>query len=282
MKQLHKITVPTDFSENSLSAAVYALWLADNHQCSVHVLHVVHPETGDLDVPVISAQSTMQKVEVAEAVMATFVQSAIDKLESLYKPRHEVAIESSIRVGMPTNELMKFISEAESDMIVMGTRGKHNRLDQMFGSVTTSVLRKADVPVFIIPVAIHTLGIRTVGYATDLDPSEAMHIWKTGKLLQPFHSLMRIVHVHSSDCRHTYDIDDFKDFLGSSTLSLQTTFHQVKGRDVESALMEFSEDHELDVLAFHAPKRSWIERLWHHSVSRNLALFNKTPMLSIR
>ena len=57
--------------------------------------------------------------------------------------------------GKPSNEIIRFASENQVDMIVLGTHGK-GMLDQaLFGSTTERVVRRAPCPVLTVRTAEH-------------------------------------------------------------------------------------------------------------------------------
>jgi nucleotide-binding universal stress UspA family protein len=262
---------------------VYAMWLADNHNAEVIVLHVVLPGTGDLDIPVISAGETMRRVNSAEEILEIFVDTSKQALLEMYQPRNPQRIKLSVKIGAAVHELAQTVKDDDIDIVVMGTRGKHNRLDDFFGSITTAALRKCTVPVFVIPEKIRTPGMRNVGFATDLNPADAVQIWKAGQILAPCHPIMRVVHVATDEDKSSrMSLDELKDFMSGRQLALQLHFHEIKGGKVEEELRAFVDEYQLDLLVFHAPQRNLFERLGHHSLSRNLALFSSIPLLSVR
>ena len=279
--KINTILVPTDFSDHSISAGAYAYWLADNYQAEVRFLHVVQPETGDLDIPVISAKGTLNRVEAARGVLEAY-QGAVDsKLRSMYQPRNEVPVSAEVIIGAPGSEIPKVISN-EADLCVIGTRGKHNRLDHLFGSITTAVLGRADIPVFVIPAGIDHLSISSAGYATELDMADPLLIWRTASLLKHFNPLLSIINVQENeDDTHETSLAELKEFLETS-LPLKTAFHELKGESVGERLRTYSKRHKLDLLVLHGRKRSWLEHLWNPSVSRKLALESESPILLIR
>ena len=280
--KINHIIVPTDFSDNSRNAAAFAIWLADNHQSKLTILHVVLPGTGELDVPVISAGDTVNRIRTAEEIMEIFRDTAVRELNTRYRPRNEIEISLEIRVGAPAVELMTSIKENDCDLVVMGTRGEHNRLDEIFGSVTTSTLRKTPVPVFVVPAGANKIGFREVAFATDLDSDDALAIWQSSKILQPFNPIMRIIHVDANGKGEAKEMSDFKEFLTGRPVSLQMTFHSLDGKVVEEAIAQFANDRDLDLIALHSPKRTLLERIGHHSISRNLALHTDVPLLMMR
>ncbi len=77
MTTINKILFPTDFSACAQNAFQHALTLADKMDASIHLLHVIYPESAPLDVPVVALQPTRQKVETAKEVMVNFMQQQI-------------------------------------------------------------------------------------------------------------------------------------------------------------------------------------------------------------
>jgi nucleotide-binding universal stress UspA family protein len=63
---------------------------------------------------------------------------------SLLKPR--------LRVGKPYEEIIRSAREADTDLIILGVRGR-NALDlAMFGSTTHRVIQKGPCPVLTVPL----------------------------------------------------------------------------------------------------------------------------------
>lgn len=278
---IRTIVVPTDFSDHAVSAGAYAMWLADNHQASVVFLHVVQPETGDLDVPVISAKRTKDRIEAAREVLKAFGGAVDTKIRSMYQPRKSIETSAEVIVGAPGSEIPKVLAR-QADLCVIGTRGEHNRLDHLFGSVTTTVLKRSDVPVFVVPSDIDHLSISNAGYATELELTDGMLLWRMARLLKPFHPQIAIVHVNDSErSEHETSLEELKTF-SESAISLSTSTFELKGDDIGDLLNAFSKRHKLDLLALRAQRRSWFESLWHPSIRRKLALEAEVPLLLLR
>jgi nucleotide-binding universal stress UspA family protein len=64
-----------------------------------------------------------------------------------------IATETAIRVGSPAEEICRQVDETGADLVVMGSTGKRIVERERVGSVTDSVLRKANVPVLSVPRA---------------------------------------------------------------------------------------------------------------------------------
>jgi nucleotide-binding universal stress UspA family protein len=60
--------------------------------------------------------------------------------------------ESSVRFGLPADEILSAAAEHGADLLVMGSHG-HGALYHLFtGSVVTGVLKRTPCPVLVIPL----------------------------------------------------------------------------------------------------------------------------------
>ena len=94
------------------------------------------------------------------------------------------------------NWITQYAKEKNIDLIVMGTRGKHNTLEKTFGTVTTGVVRKAPCPVLVIPEKARFQSIEAVGYATNLNETDSCNIWKLGKFFEGLNPSIHCVHIN--------------------------------------------------------------------------------------
>jgi len=72
-----------------------------------------------------------------------------------------VRVETRVRYGDPTHEILAGAAETGADLIAMTTHGRSGLGRLLFGSVAEAVLRRADVPVFLMRLtesAINTEG----------------------------------------------------------------------------------------------------------------------------
>jgi nucleotide-binding universal stress UspA family protein len=69
---------------------------------------------------------------------------------------------TKVRCGEPVAEILAATTEAEADLIIMTTHGRSGFGRLLFGSVTEAVLRRADVPVFLMRQTAAQVAARTV------------------------------------------------------------------------------------------------------------------------
>ena len=103
----------------------------------LHVLHVPeHPgESAEAEYP-IGLFETMQN-------------AAHDRLGELLTEReiHDLHPERVMRIGTPSDEIVRYAAERGIDLIVMGTHGRTGVARVLMGSVAETVVRKAFCPV---------------------------------------------------------------------------------------------------------------------------------------
>ncbi len=133
--KLGKILFCTDFSAHSDRALEYALSLAMEYNAELTLLHVVEdlPESKDL-----------QSVTAA----------AIRKLEKRVPDQAQTwcTVKPVVRLGKPYQEIIQLALESQTDLVIMGVRGR-NALDlALFGSTTHRVIQLGSCPVLAVHI----------------------------------------------------------------------------------------------------------------------------------
>lgn len=128
--QLRKILCCVDFSEHSPRALEYAFSLGLQYGAEVTLLHVLE------DAKDASEQSDR----------------ALESIEQLvpHDARNWASVVPSVRSGRPYQQIIEHATEAQTDLIIMGVRGR-NAVDlAVFGSTTHRVLQLGPCPVLAV------------------------------------------------------------------------------------------------------------------------------------
>ena len=131
------ILVPIDFSETSDAALKYAVGLAQAVTAQLYLLHVPGKTGEDLE---------------ADFPIGQFESTARGRLEAVTGPEHLARIrpEYAVRIGTPADEIIRYATERDIDLIVMGTHGRSGVAHVVIGSVTEKVVRAAPCPVLVV------------------------------------------------------------------------------------------------------------------------------------
>lgn len=130
---LRKILLCSDFSECSDQALQYAISLATEYKSELSLLHVLEhlPST---------EQRELENTSVIHLLEGKIPQAVRDSCE----------VRTIVRAGKPFEEIVKEAEKSQTDLIVVGVRGR-NVLDlALFGSTTQRVLQMGPCPVLAI------------------------------------------------------------------------------------------------------------------------------------
>jgi nucleotide-binding universal stress UspA family protein len=130
---LRKILFCTDFSDRAHHALSYAFSLAMEYNAELTLLHVLD----DIGTPEFLKEGTI---------------TALAELEKPVPPdvRNWCSIKAVVRVGRPYQEIIQLALESQSDLIVMGVRGRGALDLALFGSTTQRVLQLGSCPILAV------------------------------------------------------------------------------------------------------------------------------------
>lgn len=141
---LRTVLCPTDFSDISARAEIYAAAMARHYGASLHLLHVDPPMPvmapyGEIPV---DARMFEEQREVADADLAAAAERARSQ---------GLTVETTMKGGHPAREILKLADTAPADMLVIGTHGRGGVEHLLLGSVAEKIMRKATCPVLVVP-----------------------------------------------------------------------------------------------------------------------------------
>jgi nucleotide-binding universal stress UspA family protein len=129
---LRKILLCTDFSACAQRAGQYALSLAQEYDAELTLLHVIE------DFPEDRAPAVMREAQ--------------RKLEGWVpqEARHWCTLKTAVRFGKPYEEIIQVAVEQQTDVAVLGVRGRSAVDLAIFGSTTHRVLQLGPCPVLAV------------------------------------------------------------------------------------------------------------------------------------
>jgi universal stress protein A len=160
MHEIRRILVPTDFSDRSVAAVSYALFVAERFSAKVELLHVWEPSPYVTPSEVIMIATSEGHDELAER-MKRELSETMDEFITRSTAGSDCDIKGHVEAGYPSHSIIKWLESGDYDLVVLGTHGRTGLPHLLMGSVAERIVRLAPVPV---------LTVRTGG--PDAEPGE--------------------------------------------------------------------------------------------------------------
>lgn len=276
---MKKILFPTDFSENSLHAAKYAVLLAERLKAEMIFLNVYSvPVFTEYQVPYDLAGLEQMGKENAVNNLSDFV----DKLIYSTKfPKDKTS--QMIKSGITSDNILEVAEKEKADMIVMGTQGTSNILERWLGTNAQKIVETSIIPVWVIPSKVKLTHPTSILYAADFKEDEVEATHKILEFVTPLDVVCKVVHIHE------YFQLDVGNAVKHTTEKLEEvfqfnniTFKNLNRSDVVKGLETYIETNKPDVLAMATYEKSFFERIFITSISEHFIQKADLPMLTFR
>jgi nucleotide-binding universal stress UspA family protein len=272
---MKRLLVPTDFSDAAADAYHFAMGLAGLQEGTLKVLHVYHPEF-DPQNPYLT-EPLAGLVEGAGQRLHDFVKS------SSQLPGNSTSnVSTQVAIGFPVEEILERAYSGNFDMIVMGTTGQKGVLEKLFGSVSINVAQRAVCPVMLAPTGAKFNGFKHIVYASDYESITEATLSRLVALAKLFKSDINFVHVAGQNTGQDYkEIETrlFKLLFKDGEPAFSFTINKVEGSSITESLNDYAVRHKADLVVLVHPHRGFWESLFHKSITKQLALNTKIPLL---
>ena len=155
--EIKKILYATDLSNNARYAFEYAATMAGCFGAEITVLHVLEELSPNAAAMVGDLLGEERWKDLRKRNQDQVIRSIKDRIEKFCDDMEHKLTECSfmidsviVEIGHPVDRIIQQAKKNTCDMIVMGYRGQGVLKEAILGSTSRGVLRRSEVPVFII------------------------------------------------------------------------------------------------------------------------------------
>jgi nucleotide-binding universal stress UspA family protein len=270
------ILVPTDFSESAYNAAHYAIGLASQLQASQIVLYHAY----EMIIPVPDLPSSLPLFNLEELHASSM--EGLTRMQTVLQPT--LPATCSIRI-LAENELLaaniqRICEQVQADYIVMGITGGNPLDDILVGSNTVDVVKRAPVPVFVIPVNAKFARIEKVVFACDFKHAVRSVQWnlfvQVLEILQPE---LHVVHIgkEGKEFARTQEQQAWEERL----MPFKPTYTHMNHAPIAEGITLFAAEKNASLLLLIPKKQGLFDGIFKRSTTARIAFKTNIPLLSI-
>lgn len=152
---MDKILIALDYSKNTMSVFEKGKELAQSLKAHVVLVHVLSDTTqySYLNYSPILGFDETSDMDVVQSNTVKDVRLAAEQFLERYKDQLEgLEVTTVLQQGDFAEQIIKTGKDEGVDILVLGTRGRKGLDKLLIGSVAEKVLKKSEIPVFIVPV----------------------------------------------------------------------------------------------------------------------------------
>ena len=277
------ILVPTDGSDCAQAAVGYAVDLATRYEARVHALCVVDSRT--LENAPQYDQLKKERKKVAEGTCNAISGSG-------------VLVEQAVRTGVPHEAILRYTTDQDIDLIVMGTHGRTGVARYLLGSVTEKVVRLSDVPVLTVKAEDDEVTYPYTDILVPTDGSEGAEaaIDSAVDVASTYDARLHALSVIDTmamgvDVRSGAIFDVLEESAQSAVETIEEQATQASVSAVETAIEHGNpyrgirshvEAHDIDLVVMGTRGRSGVERYLLGSVTEKTVRTSPVPVMTVR
>ncbi|MCB0568151.1 MAG: universal stress protein [Phaeodactylibacter sp.] len=274
-RPMKKLLVPTDFSDVAANAYRFAQKLASEGDWEIEVLHAYHPSfdysNPYLDMP--AAEFDAVKRELMDHFISEHA------LEEGGQAVTTVAPKTELRIGFAGEEIVR--DSKQAGLIIMGTTGQGNLMEQVFGSVSTYVAQHAHCPVLLVPGSCQCGGFSDIVYASNYQAADEAVLGRVAETIGIKEATIHFVHVTEEENKpyHAEQKGEKRASKagGKPKVSIQAV--EVECSDTQEGILRYAEEAGASIIVVGTVHRNLLERLFHRSLTKSLTFHTTIPLM---
>ena len=270
------ILLPTDFSDNSWNAIIYALKLYAEEECTFYLLNSLKMKASTA-----SNLSNKLKRVIHEKAKEDLLQLKNQAEITNVNANHDFEIilsSSDLEQSIDTA-----IDKYHINLVVMGTKGATGAKEFFFGSNTVKIIEQAKLcPILVVPDGYDFIAPKQIAFPTDFNRFyNFLELKPLMDLADLYNSEIKIFHINQEKSlseTQTHNFKTLKEYLKDYEHDFYWMPEYAKK---EKEINNFIKDLGINILAMVKYKRSFIENITKEPVIKKIGFQPIVPFFVI-
>ena len=272
-----KIIVPIDFSKTSFSAYRYAVHFSKLVNAEITLIHIL---TGSFNTNEPIVFDSIQSI--SDAALSRLRYFAIDYPKEEGEDIPNTTLKYEVRFGIPGFTVADFAKDNGFDLIIMGTRKKHDFMDRVLGTTSSIVLKTSKIPTILIHQSTNYEPIKNITFAFDATTDLGDAIKKFDTINGHIKANTNFVHVNKKGEDLTNPKKTIIELLvenhqAAYTFSIKT----LENEDIRAGITQFFISEKANLLVLVSRNKAIFKSIFKKSISKHLAQSLILPVLII-
>lgn len=286
-----RILIPIDFSDYSMKTCEIGFNYANKIKSEVDLLHTYFTPYYPSSIPMGDAAYGYDEIDEEETIhsilkenkreMSFFCKELDDKMEKGELPK--IHYNCIFREGIAEEEILEYSKESNPSLIIMGTRGKHQKEIDMIGSVTGEVIEHNKKPVLTIPQNVpfdNFDSIKEIAFATSFNQRDIIAFDEFMELVKPFNFNIHLINVSTSkDQWNEIRLSGMNNYFKKQYPEANITSTVLDDGDLLTSIEKFVKTNNIQMIALCSRRRNILARIFTPSVAHKMFIHTDIPLL---
>ncbi|MGB3183448.1 MAG: universal stress protein [Cyclobacteriaceae bacterium] len=279
---MKRILVPIDFSEASLNSLEYAVKVGSRQKSVITLLHVFTEY--EFNRILYQADDINERFDKAKARIEEKLKVLANEIMASTRSAGVAGVESVVKTGELIGGIAHYVKEEKQNLVIMGTTGVSDMVEQYVGSNTERVIEEVECPVICVSHGASVNSIRKVVYASDYSEEDKIAINFLIAFAEPFGAEVHVVHVtDENNLIVKAEYEDFKQQMNTFVEYSALQYHLVVlEEDTEVAINTFMMKENADMLMLLRKHQNFFTRLFTKSVTKRMSYFTDYPLMIMK
>lgn len=273
---MKRILVPTDFSEHARYATQVAAQIARKNNAEIYLLNL-------LDLPSHMNDAVSNGVQIPEVMLylAKTKERLVELMEESYFDG--LTVYADARLERAFDGIVKYSTEKNADLIVMGSHGASGFQEMFIGSNTEKVVRASDIPVIIIKSEMEEFNINKFVFASDFSHEIKKPFQKIVEFANLFDAKLDLVMINTPNSFKTNTVAEniMQNFVSAFPLK-NYSLHIYNDANIEKGIINYSNKANADLIGIATHGRTGLAHFFNGSVSEDIVNHAIKPVITFR